>query len=275
MLLSYQVATSEVPFKPDMTCFQGVFEDSVNTIASLGYSGIELMTVSPAVLDAVEIRQVVENCGLRPGLVCTGEMGCMGYNLSSMDDEDRKRNVKRIKEAIDFAALLGTGINAGKIKGEYVKGIAEKDTWNRVVECFVELSDYAAKKNVTIALETAGFMYMNLINTCEEAEKMIKDVNMPNFGLMMDIYHMYHEEKDLLTTIEKYSEYLLHVHLADNNRMYPGACGINFEKVIKKFYDVGYAGSFTVEIRQNPDQYTAAKKSVDYLLPIFESIYKD
>jgi sugar phosphate isomerase/epimerase len=275
MLLSYQAATSEVPFKPDMTCLQGFFDDSVNKIASLGYSGIELMTVSPAVLDALKIRKKLEESGLKPSLVCTGEMGCMGYNLGNPDDDDRKRSIERIKEAIDFAALLGTGINAGKIKGEYIRGIPRKKTWNQVVEGFTELSAYAIQKNVSIALETAGFVYMNLINTCEDAEKMIKDVNMPNFGLMMDIYHMYHEEKDLLNSIEKYSKYLLHVHLADNNRMSPGACGINFEKVIKTFHNAGYDGSFTVEIRQIPDQYTAAKNSIEYLSPLFKSVYGD
>ena len=102
---------------------------------------------------------------------------------------------------------------------------------------------------------------------------MIKEVDRPNFGMMMDIFHMYVEEPDLLASIARYARYNLHVHLADNNRMYPGACGMDFEQILRAFHAVGYDGAFTVEVRQLPSPQEAATRAIRHLKPLLVDIY--
>jgi sugar phosphate isomerase/epimerase len=90
---------------------------------------------------------------------------------------------------------------------------------------------------------------------------------------MMDVFHLNIEEKNIFDVIERYAEYNIHVHLADNNRRYPGHCGIDFEKIIDAFAKTGFDGPFCTEIFQLPDQEAAAIGAINHLKPIFNRIY--
>ena len=90
---------------------------------------------------------------------------------------------------------------------------------------------------------------------------------------MMDVFHMNIEERDLLEAIRTYSRCNIHVHLSDNNRRYPGNCGMDFERVLQTFAEVGYDGDYTTEIFQLPSQKEAAEGAEKHLLPILQKIY--
>ena len=98
-------------------------------------------------------------------------------------------------------------------------------------------------------------------------------VGRPNFRLMMDIFHLNLEEKDLYEAIRTYSSYNIHVHLADNNRRYPGQCGLDFEKILTVFRECGYDGNYCTEIFQLPSMEEAARESIRYLRPIADRVY--
>ena len=65
----------------------------------------------------------------------------------------------------------------------------------------------------------------------------------------------------------------IHVHLCDNNRRYPGNCGLDFEKIIQTFHDVGYDDLYSTEVFQFPSMEECAKRSIAYLAPIFQRVY--
>lgn len=141
------------------------------------------------------------------------------------------------------------------------------------MEAFRTIADYAAPKGVDIALESVTIMQTNFINTLAEAAAMVDRVDRSNFRLMMDVFHLNLEEKDLFAAIRRYSDYNIHVHLADNNRRYPGHCGLDFEKILRTFHETGYDGAFTTEIYQIPDMKGAARGAVEHLRPILRRVY--
>ena len=137
------------------------------------------------------MKSGAEKNGLTVAIVCTGEIfGQLGLSYTNPDEANRKEAVSRTKEIIDFASHLGANINIGRIRGQYCSQLTKAQTEELAVQAFQELSDYAAEKNVKIALETVTIMQTNFINTMEEAVQMIKRVDRPNFRLMMDIFHM-------------------------------------------------------------------------------------
>lgn len=274
MKLCYQVATPDVEVADSVTAYQGPLEKSFHDLAALGYDGVELMTLNPKELDWAEVKQEAKKNGLKVALVCTGEIfGQLKLSYTDPKEEIRKEAVRRTKEIIDFASFLEADINIGRIRGQYRNELSRKETENLAVEAFREISDYAAPRNVRIALETVTIMQTNFINTLEEAVDMIKAVDRPNFKLMMDIFHLNLEEPDIYEAIKKYSPYNMHVHLADNNRRYPGHCGLDFEKIISTFKDCGYDGNYSTEIFQIPSQEEAAKGAMKHLRPILDKIY--
>lgn len=274
MKLCYQVATPDVAIADSVTAYQGSLEKSFSDLASLGYDGVELMTLNPSKLDWKQVKEEAEKNNLSVVLVCTGEIwGQLGLSYTNPKPELRNEAVERTKEIIDFASYLGANINIGRVRGQYCEELSKEETENFAIEAFREISDYALNKNVNIALESVTIMQTNFINTLAEAADMVDRVNRPNFKLMLDIFHLNLEEKDVIEAIKKYSSYNIHVHLADNNRRYPGHCGLDFEKVITTFKQCGYDGNFCTEIYQIPTQEDAAKGAIAHLKPIFEKVY--
>jgi sugar phosphate isomerase/epimerase len=275
MKLCYQVATPDVKISPDVTAFQGSLNRSFGKLGQMGYDGVELMTLNPKELNWDIVKKEAEKNKLSVVLVCTGEIfGQLKLSFMDKNTEIRIEAVKKVKEIIDFASFLGANINIGRVRGQYCREIPKEISYKYAVDAFKNISDYAGNKNVMIALENVTYMQTNFVNTLEEAAKVVRDVDNDYFRLMMDIYHMNIEEKDMFQVIEKYSKYNIHVHLADNNRRYPGSCGFNFEKIINTFKNSGYDGAFCTEIYQLPDQETSAAKSAEYLRPILDRIYK-
>lgn len=274
MKLCYQVATPDVSIAPSVTAFQGKLSHSFGRLGELGYDGVELMTLNPLELNWDEVRKEAEKNRLDVVLVCTGEIfGQKKLSFMDKNAEVRQNARARVKEIIDFASYLGAYINIGRVRGQYTDELPKEVSYGYAIDAFKDISEYAGKKEVKIALETVTIMQTNFINTVEEAVKVIKDVDNEYFRLMMDIFHLNIEEKDMFETIKNYAEYNIHVHLADNNRRYPGHCGLNFEKIIKAFKEVGYDGAFCTEIFQIPDQESAAIGAVEHLRPIFNKIY--
>ena len=274
MRLCYQVATPDVAIADSVTAYQGDLEDSFRTLSALGYQGVEFMTLHPVKLDWEAIKELEREYSLKVALVCTGEIfGQLRLSYADRNPTIRKEAVQRTQEIIDFASVLSAKINIGRIRGSYQPGISVEQTEEWAIEAFQEISDYAAKKNVAIALETVTIMQTNFINTLSDAVRIIKRVDRPNFQLMMDVFHMNIEEKDLLEAIRTYSRYNIHVHLSDNNRRYPGNCGMDFEAVLQAFHDCGYDGDYTTEIFQLPSQEVAAERAAKHLLPILQKIY--
>lgn len=274
MKLCYQVATPDVAISDAVTAYQGPLEDSFRALSELGYDGVEFMTLNPGELSVDEIKRLEERYGLKVVLVCTGEIfGQLGLSYADPDAEVRSEAVRRTKEIIDFAAALDAKINIGRIRGQYRKELTHEETEAYAVEAFRTISDYAAPKGVNIALESVTIMQTNFINTLAEAAAMVDHVDRPNFRLMMDVFHLNLEEKDLFEAIRKYSSYNIHVHLADNNRRYPGHCGLDFERILRTFRECGYDDAFTTEIYQIPDMRRAAEGAAAHLRPILQRVY--
>lgn len=274
MKLCYQVATPDVAIADSVTAYQGALEKSFADLGALGYNGVELMTLNPSALDWQFVKEQAEKNGLDVVLVCTGEIwGQLGLSYTSPSEEVRRDAIDRTKEIIDFAGFLGANINIGRVRGQYCKELSKVETESLAVSAFRELADYAADKNVCIALETVTIMQTNFINTLEEGARMVDAVDRKNFRLMMDIFHLNLEEKNIYEAIRTYSGYNIHVHLADNNRRYPGHCGLDFYKIIETFKECGYDGNFCTEIFQIPNQEIAAKEAAAHLRPILDKVY--
>ncbi|MEA5011748.1 MAG: sugar phosphate isomerase/epimerase [Angelakisella sp.] len=274
MKLCYQVATPDVAIAESVTAYQGSLAKSFGDLAALGYDGVELMTLDPGKLNWDEVRDTASQLDLCVGLVCTGEVfGQLGLSFADPDAGVRTEAVERVKGIIDFAAHLDAKVNIGRVRGQYRPGVAKEQTEEWAIEAFRAISDHAAPKKVDIALETVTIMQTNFINTMAEGVAMVDKVNRPNFRMMMDVFHLNIEEKDMYEAIRKYSPYNIHVHLSDNNRRYPGNCGMDFERVIKLFHECGYDGAFCTEIFQQPSMEEAAKGAIEYLAPIFERVY--
>lgn len=274
MKLCYQVATPDVAIAESVTAYQGPLDKTFGDIAAYGYDGVELMTIDPLKLDWNQVRKTAADLGLVVGLVCTGEIfGQLGLSFADPDAGRRQEAVERVKGIIDFAASQNAKVNIGRVRGQYRPGIPHEQTEEWAVEAFQAISDHAAPLGVMIAVENVTIMQTNFINTMDEARRIIQMTDRPNFKAMIDVFHLNIEEKDMYQAIRDNADINIHVHLSDNNRRYPGHCGMDFEKIIQAFYDVGYDDLFCTEVFQFPSMEECAKRAIAHLAPIFKKVY--
>ncbi|ONI41747.1 endonuclease [Candidatus Epulonipiscium fishelsonii] len=273
MKLCYQVATPDVKVDPSVTAFQGDIEVSLNTLGELGYDGVEFMTINPKELDANKIEKLLQKNNLDVAIVCTGELfGQKKLSFTNPKEEIRNQAIEEVKGMMDFASIFGANINIGRVRGQYVDSIPRGLSYQYAIDAFRQIGEYGEKKNVSIAIEPVTYMQTNFLNTSTEAIEVCKEVGNDRVKIMLDIFHVNIEEKNIYDSIRNAVDYNIHVHLADNNRRYPGMGGLDFRKILETLKETGYNGYLCTEIYQLPNQMEAAKGTIAHLKPILESL---
>jgi sugar phosphate isomerase/epimerase len=252
---------------PTLAPYSGDLGMAFKKLSNLGYDGIELMTKRPSTLDRPALRQLlVENRLVLAGL-CTGHVfGEDHLGLVTPELQIDPIAVARLKEFIDLAAWLGPGtlVNIGRSRG-LGDPQRKEATLHTAAAAIQELSDYARPMQVRIILEPVNRKEARYVHSTREGIELVHQVNRPNFGLMLDTYHMYLEDTDMIASLYDAAPFCWHLHISDSNRCYPGSGAIQFDRVIAALNDLGFNGFIGTEIQPWPDPDSAARLSIEYL----------
>lgn len=251
-----------------LAVYSGDLTTAFGKVAELGYEGIEIMTKDPTKLDGVAIRRWLDENQLEMVGLCTGHVyGEDKLGLVGPDPDVCRQAMARLKTFVDFAAAhfgAGTLVNIGRSRGlGYPDDPAA--TLDRMEEAFRELANYAAPHGIQLVLEPITVNQTNYINTSQDGIAMVKRVNHPNFGLMLDVYHMNIEDVDIYDSFREAVEVCWFVHFSDNNRKWPGSAHLDFEQMVNVLNEIGYDGYVSMEILPWPDPDTAARSTIEYL----------
>jgi len=196
-----------------------------------------------------------------------------GLYINHHKEAIRQKTIDYFFELITFCADLG-----GKIivigspeQRRVLPEIAYERAWELARDTFVKASRCAEEHNVVLCLEPLRKNLTNFINKAEEAVKMIEEVKSENFRLILDCYSMSAEEDSPPQTIEKYRQYLAHIHLNDNNRLGPGMGTIDyFPEIAQTLKKIDYQGYGSVEVFDfSPGPETIAKRSLEFIKETF------
>jgi sugar phosphate isomerase/epimerase len=252
---------------PTLAPYQGDLGQAFAKLSALGYAGIELMTKQPATLNVPALRQLLADNRLTLVGLCTGHIfGEDRLGLVNSDVQINPIAVARLKEFIDLAAIFGEGtlVNIGRARGLGDPQRMEA-TLHAATEALQELADYARPRQVRIILEPVNRKEARYVHSTQDGLELVHRVNRPNFGLMLDTYHMYLEDKDMLASLYEAAPFCWHMHISDSNRCYPGSGEIRFDRVMAALDGLNYTGFLGTEIQPWPDADSAARLSIEYL----------
>jgi len=252
---------------PTLAPYQGDLGVALRKLSALGYDGIELMTKQPTTIDFKALRQLLAENRLALTGLCTGHVfGEDHLGLVTPAGQIDPLAVARLKEFIDLAAMFGEGtlVNIGRSRGLGDPQRVEA-TLHAAAEALQELSDYARPSQVRVILEPINRKETSYIHSTLDGVKLVRQVNRPNFGLMLDTYHMYLEDTDMIASLYEAAPFCWHMHISDSNRCYPGSGEIQFDRVIAALNDFGFNGFAGTEIKPWPDPDSAARLSIEYL----------
>ena len=122
-----------------------------------------------------------------------------------------------------------------------------------------EVADYAADRGARIMYEPLSPVLMNtfsFICTLREAMQLIEDVDRPNFGLLLDVWHLW-REPNIAENIAQLGDRIFCVHLGDwpvgeprgsLDRVLPGQGLIDLAPMLKAIRSAGYDDVYCLEI---------------------------
>ena len=271
MKLSYPVGTPEV--RGRILGHTGSIERVCDELQAAGYAGIEPFVCNPESFAAEAWARAVERSGLAVAAVGTGPVVLDDQlTFTAADESVRRAAIERTKGIVRFAARLGTQVNIGKLRGELPSGGGEARARDWMRAAFAEVCAFGENLGVTLTLEPQNRTIINNLNTTAESLAWLRNLALPNLRLMLDVFHMDHEGEDLAAGFASAGADLWHVHYADTERRVPGDGRIDFRAITENLHALGYDRFITVEIKQEPDSATAARRSAAFLRPLLAGL---
>jgi len=172
-----------------------------------------------------------------------------GNSFGKDNEKDEKAEIDKINKWTDTAYILGAPnlrIFAGWAPKE-----RHRELWPKVVKSIKECAKYAAKKGVTLAIEShndGGYL-----PTSVETHKLLSDVNSSWVKLNLDTGN-YHDP-DMYQALKKSMPYATHMHAKIHKITKDGKeKEFDYDKIFQILKDANYRGFFNVEYEGKEDE---------------------
>ncbi|HEX9013590.1 MAG TPA: sugar phosphate isomerase/epimerase family protein [Anaerolineaceae bacterium] len=271
---SLTIQTPEVPRAVPVALLSGTLAEKFAAAARLGADGVELITTEPAGIDREQVRGLFAAHALGISAVASGGMAfAAGLTQLNADPQVAGLARQRLRELVELADDLGAPVvTVGSFRGFARE--APRQTREDFAAVLREAGDFARERGVKLAVEPLNRYEGNLINTVAEGIAFLNELDHPAVGLLLDTYHMNIEEVSRTEPFRQAAAagVLFHVHIGDNNRLPPGRGMIDFREILRTLRAAGYTGWVTAELLALPDGDTAARQTMDVMLPLLKEL---
>ena len=245
------------------------------TVAALGYQGLEMapFTLAPRITDVSAaqrktLRREAEECGLRMiglhWLLAQTE----GLQLTSPDAAVRQRTADYLAELARCCRDLGGDVLVfgSPAQRRIPAGATRAQAADHAVDTFRRVLPALMDSGVRLCLEPLSPPEADFINTCAEADEILRRIDHPNFVLHLDVKAMSTDDAPAPDLIRRYGGAAGHFHANDVNRRGPGFGDTDFVPIFQALQESGYPGWVSVEVFDyTPDPETIARESIQYM----------
>ncbi len=221
-------------------------QDTIHRAAKIGFDAVELTAAKHLPVESSPgQRREVKKWIRESGIVCSGLHYIFdgSVKLATTDREQNKKCKEYLCKVIDVAADVEAPtviIGSGGATRHIDEGTDREEATKCMADVIYLAGNYAAEKNVYLAVEAINRYETNFLNTMREATEFVNLIDHPNVCTMADTYHMNIEETVPADEIRKYGYALQNLHLADSNRHAPGTGHFDFRAVAEALLDIGF-----------------------------------
>jgi D-psicose/D-tagatose/L-ribulose 3-epimerase len=226
-------------------------------IQRMGFDFVEIPAEEPARIDGPTVRRALHDHGLT-AVVC-GAFG-PGRDLTHDNPAVQADGLEYIARCLDLCNQVGSTALAGPMyaatgKRRMLPAAQRQVEWQRAVDNVRRASELAGAHGVRLAIEPLNRFETDLVNTAADVMALIKAVDHPAAGVMLDSFHMGIEERDMDAALRLVGDRLVHVQVSDNYRGTPGHGQLRWDRFKSGIEAAGYRGgiaieSFTPEIKE-------------------------
>ncbi len=207
----------------------GNFDDFINLIKENNCEGIEL---APSLIWDEPInsnqneRSVIKKKIRNSKLELTGFHSLLFTRPDLQlfkDKESRKKTLNYLKKIVDLCSdLEGKQIIFGSPNNRSLLGNDYNICLRQFLEDINEITIYCSKKGVIFCIEPLGKNYTDFIISNEEGGEIVKKIDSEHFKLHLDTKTFFFTKEDPMLIVEKYQNFIQHVHVSDENLQRPG-----------------------------------------------------
>ena len=224
----------------------GTLAEKLSWLEGIGFDGIELAAASLD-LPQRELEEIFAGSPVRAANVAGSAA------LIDPDPAERSAAKDLMRRRLDLAAALGAvGVLTVPQFGSAprlpdlspYKSAAELER-ELFVEQLEELAPAARDAGVPIFLEPLNRYEQHLVNRLEQGVAFAEQVE--GVEIMADFFHMNIEEADIAASIRAAGPHIVHVHVADSQRLQPGRGHLDFGPGFVALKEAGYDGYLGIE----------------------------
>lgn len=210
--------------------FEGIsFEESCRMLASYGFHGVEIAPFTLFDEDnriglhtVSRVRKTLKNTGLEYAGIHWLLAKPEGLHITTPDAAKRKRAREHIMHLLDVSGELGGGnLILGSPKQRGAEGIDPKQAVDYLEEELDIIGNHAAMCGSKLLLEALPSAHTNVINTLEEVQELLSDLDNPGLSSMFDYHNCVDEKLEWAELIRRYAAIIEHVHLNTWEGEYP------------------------------------------------------
>ena len=187
--------------------------DAIKYAASVGYDAIEFIDLKPpegvSQLEyAAQLRKACGEAGL--SVACYAVFADFVYNSGG----DAEKEAERVERCVDVAKALGAPCMRHDATWGFKdsgRGRNYMDAIRLVAPAIRRVSEYAVRQGVRTMCENHGYF----LQDSERMERLVLEVDHPNFGLLVDMGNFLCADEDNTTALQRVMPYAFHVHAKD------------------------------------------------------------
>lgn len=222
-----------------------------------GYQGVEIAPFTlgedPAEAPSTkrrEVRRILEIEGLEFVGLHWLLASPPGLHLTTPDEGLRRRSWNYLRRLIDLCADLGGGVLVlgSPRQRSATGGLSPDEAKQHLVAGLAETAPYAAECGCCLLMEALSPDQTDVVTSLEEAVDIVRQVNHPGLRTMFDSHNAVAESQPHDVLIDRYFEWIRHVHLNEMDGGAPGTGGYDFGPVLRMLKRRGYRGWVSLEI---------------------------
>lgn len=235
----------------------------IQAAAAAGFDGVEIQF--PYELPAIVLKEALQRAGLPLVLINlpAGDLMEGGAGLAAVPARQAQFDAA-LEQALSYAAMVRPAC-VNVLPGRLAEGVTREQALDclaanlrRSAEAFVVLGIRVLVEAIN-PIDMPGF----LINTPEQLDELLRQVDHPNLAAQFDLYHMARQELDVLAGIRLLAGRIGHVQFADvPGRGAPGSGHLDFPLLLDGLRASGYAAWLGAEYRPGVPQ---SSTSLDWL----------
>jgi len=248
---------------------KGSIEEEFELAARAGFQSVESLTQYAAWSDA-DIERVKKICRSHGMTVDTvlAQQDWKKRPVSIVDPAHRETFLGDVRNAIVYAQKLEIP-NISVTSGLAAPGKTYQEQYASLTEGIKRAADLVAAAKLTLLVEPLNSLVDHpgcFLTSCVDGLKLVREINLPHFRLLFDIYHEQVMRGNVIRTLTEAAPLVSVFHVADNpGRNDPGTGEINFANVYKAIQKTGYTGYIGMEYHPLADPLASFTKAVNGL----------